>query len=284
MRRTKELFAFIRERHNIYTLKAAGAPKPWTTDPILQKYKFCNVYRELDTQTKWFAENWRVAHTDSSDLWFASLVFRFINWHETCGEIGYPVPFDIARRCKFIDVLEARKKARKKIYSGAYMISTHGVKESKSTYLANSLERIWHKTRYRAFSYQEGEKLADFHARLAGLFDVGSFLAGQVIADCRYAGKMRSAPDRNTFAAPGPGSRRGLARVCNLDTKHPWKDEEWLRDFRIVHHEIMLMAAEEGLPFIHGQDLQNCLCEYDKYERTRLGEGRPKSRYNGGVE
>jgi hypothetical protein len=26
-------------------------------------------------------------------------------------------------------------------------------------------------------------------------------------------------------------------------------------------------------------DIQNCLCEFDKYERVRLGEGRPRSYY-----
>lgn len=29
------------------------------------------------------------------------------------------------------------------------------------------------------------------------------------------------------------------------------------------------------------QDIQNCLCEFDKYERVRLGEGAPKQRYPG---
>jgi hypothetical protein len=28
-----------------------------------------------------------------------------------------------------------------------------------------------------------------------------------------------------------------------------------------------------------GQDLQNCLCEMDKFERVRLGEGKPKRRF-----
>mgnify|MGYP003335523726 CR=1 FL=1 len=27
------------------------------------------------------------------------------------------------------------------------------------------------------------------------------------------------------------------------------------------------------------QDTQNVLCEFDKYERARLGQGRPKQRY-----
>jgi len=41
------------------------------------------------------------------------------------------------------------------------------------------------------------------------------------------------------------------------------------------------LAAEVGMPKIHMQDLQNCLCEFDKYERVRLGEGRPRNGYRG---
>ena len=27
------------------------------------------------------------------------------------------------------------------------------------------------------------------------------------------------------------------------------------------------------------RDIEHCLCEFDKYERTRLGEGRPRAKY-----
>ncbi len=33
-----------------------------------------------------------------------------------------------------------------------------------------------------------------------------------------------------------------------------------------------------GLHGLHAQDLQNCLCEFDKWMRVRLGEGKPKRR------
>jgi hypothetical protein len=41
------------------------------------------------------------------------------------------------------------------------------------------------------------------------------------------------------------------------------------------------MFKKARMPQLHAQDLQNCLCEFDKYERVRLGEGRPKAKYNG---
>lgn len=278
--RTQELFSFIHERHSIYTKKQAGLPKPWTDDPILQSYRFCNVYRELDTQTIWFAKNWRKSHANDPDLWFASLVFRFVNWHETAEELGYPVPFK-ARH--FMKVLRERGEQGKKVYSGAYMISTHGVKQPKWEYLGYSLEAIWRereRIRYHPHGVNGGS-LEYFHNTLMNCFDVGSFLAAQVIADCKYTPRMDMAKDWFTFAASGPGSRRGLNRVFMQPVKQPIKEENWRLCLSVLYNEIKPMIRNAGMPTLHAQDLQNCLCEFDKYERVRLGEGRPKSLYKG---
>jgi hypothetical protein len=39
---------FAAERHHIYELRLAGAPQPWTNDPILQTHKFTNCFRAAD--------------------------------------------------------------------------------------------------------------------------------------------------------------------------------------------------------------------------------------------
>jgi hypothetical protein len=40
-----------------------------------------------------------------------------------------------------------------------------------------------------------------------------------------------------------------------------------------------LKKLPRNLKDLHAQDIQNCLCEFDKYERVRLGEGTPKQLY-----
>lgn len=271
--RTKDLFKFIKERHRIYERKSAGLPKPWTTDPILQNYRFCNVYRELDTQTIWYAKNWRREHPDA---WFAALVFRSVNWHETTEDIGYPLPWSKER---FLKAIEKRKLHGKKLYSGAYMISTHGVRQEKHVYLANSLGNIWSKR--ASVRPVEGEKLQDFHTRLAGCFDVGSFISGQVIADIKYLPSMQTVSDWHTFATSGPGSRRGMNRVFNRELNKSWNEKAWWCALMELHVEIEHLVEKNNMPYIHAQDLQNCLCEFDKYERVQYGGGLPKSRYGG---
>jgi hypothetical protein len=272
---------FIKERYNILQKRRAGLPKPWTDDPILQSYRFCNVFREDDTETMWLAENWRTPNKNDPDFWFAALVFRLTNWHETAEELGYPVPWN---PIKFMGVIEHRLAQGKKTFSGAYMITTHTTKMPKSKYLARSLTKIWE--RREEIRPRQKDSLSYFCNRLISCFDISGFLAGQVIADAKYATPhLEKAPDWWDFVVSGPGSRRGLNRLLGQDTNTACRES----DFQ--HYVGLLLGGhidefleDQGIPRMHAQDVQNCLCEFDKYERVRLGEGRPKQRYNGGAE
>jgi hypothetical protein len=76
--------------------------------------------------------------------------------------------------------------------------------------------------------------------------------------------------------------------VLNQPVDAPWKEARW-------HHYLLLLREEtnaalakfrkkgkpDDYPPLHAQDVQNCLCEFDKYERVRLGEGKPRSTYPG---
>lgn len=276
--RVGDLFNFMRERHNIYERKLAGQPKPWTEDTILQSFRFCNVYRELDSVTIWIAENWRKPFKDDPDLWFAMVVARLVNWPNTLAAIGYPVPWDPAN---FTHTIHLHQDRKEKVFSGAYIVSTNGHTMDKAEYLSQYvLGPLWReRDRLRP---RKGERLADFFQRLNGFNGMGSFMAGQVIADVKYAGELQDAPDWWAWAASGPGSRRGLNRVCGRPVDASWPRDSWHSTLMELAQPINSMIREADMPPLHAQDLQNCLCEFDKYERTRLGEGRPRSTYLGG--
>jgi len=270
--RTQELFDFIRKRYEIYENKMVGMVKPWTDDKVLQTYRFCNVYRELDTQTKWYAKYWR---REEEFSWFPSLVFRFTNWEDTAHEIGYPSPWNITR---FVDAVVSRKKLGMRVFNPAYIISTNGQPMDKGLYVAGVLDAAWQR---RSAIARAGHGLGALHCALMDIKGVGSFMAAQVVADVKYLHPYSSAEDWYTFAASGPGSRRGLNRVYGYPPNKPWKETYWHACLIELHRPITELIAKAGMPTLHAQDLQNCLCEFDKYERVRLREGRPKQLYNG---
>ena len=262
----RTLVAFIIERHKIYLRKTADKPKPWTEDPILQKYKFCAVYRELDKTTVWLTENWRRPHEDDPDLWFAMLVARLINWPPTLAELGYPVPWSPER---FAQVLQVRAERGEKVYSNAYMITTCKTKMSKVDYNIARLSRIW--AEREALRPVPGEALEAFAARLSTSYGVGSFLTGQVVADIKYAPAYLSAPDWHRFVLSGSGSRRGLSRLlgrADVQKTWQWEEKEW-RTLVLALQDKVNAALPKGWEPLHAQDLQNCLCEFDKYMRVK---------------
>lgn len=270
------LFRFIRERHTVYERKTANMPKPWTKDKILQSYRFCNVYRELDKVTVWIRKNWREPNHLDTHLWFAMVVARLLNLPESLEAIGYPVPWD---KTKFKSILRKRKMSGETVFSGAYMIHADA-KEGwlKTDYLAECvLNPMWEKK----IPIHRNMRLSQLHTLLMDYRDMGSFMAGQVVADTKFGHWLQSSPDWWTFAAPGPGSMRGLSRVEFGDLGTAYTEAEWQDSLGDLQIKIDKLVREEGMPRISAQDLQNCLCEFDKYERVRLGQGRPKQLYKG---
>lgn len=274
------LLYWIKERQFIYARKLAGMPKPWTKDKILQSYRFCNVYREQDTVTRWIATHWRDPFSFDEDLWFAMVVARLINWPDTLEEIGYPVPWNPRQFCRTI---HDRQERGDKAFGGAYIVSTNGHALDKADYLAKHvLAPLWaSRTSLRPSA---ADTLAQYHAKLTRFNGLGSFMAAQVIADLKYTPPLDGATDWWSFAASGPGSRRGMNRILGRPISVPWREADWHKNLMALNEWIAPQVRDLGLQPLHAQDLQNCLCEFDKYMRTKNGEGRPRATYPGLAE
>lgn len=289
--RVEDLVAFMKERHAIYHRRQRRQPKPWTSDKILQQYRFCNVYRELDTVTMWIAEHWRKPLAKDENLFLALAIARFINWPETLSALGYPI-LTSERRFKeymqhFAATIKRKQSMGHQVYSGAYMVRSDP--GEKYEYLIGIFTKLWEDRGFIHAQLDGKARLASLHADLCSVRGVGSFMAGQIIADLKYV-QLTKVADWWTFAASGPGSRRGLNRVCGVPINQAWKEYDWHETLLILYERVVgILAADpsfvgigpKGAPCLHAQDLQNCLCEFDKYERVRLGEGRPRSLYPG---
>ncbi len=274
--RVNDIWSFIQMREAVRIGKEKGVPRPWTADPILSTYRFCNVHRENDRVTKELAPLIRSA---SPDAWFHCTIGRLLNNPGSVAEVVKPG--NVTWNMKgFVETLHKRRDRDHKIFNAAYIVSTNGIAMDKILYIASRvLDPLW-KMR-GAVRPLPGDTLDVFHKRLMKFDGLGSFIAGQIVGDLKFcAGYLNNAPDWWTWAASGPGSRRGLNRVMDLPKETSWDEMEWRSTLRELHVGInKKVGAQRAISKISAQDLQNCLCEFDKYERARTGEGTPKQLY-----
>jgi alpha-glutamyl/putrescinyl thymine pyrophosphorylase clade 1 len=270
-----EIVAFATKREHIRVLKEKGFPKPWTQDPLLQQYSFTNVHREDDKQTRLIAKGWRRPYGLNPDLWFLMFVARLVNWWPTLEEIGPQLPW---KPSEFTKRMNARAARGDKVFSGAYIINQMikgGTGMPKGEYLAKFvLDPLW-KAR-ETCRPRKDDTLEAVCERWTQFKGVGGFIAAQVIADVKYAKPLLSASDWSTWAASGPGSRRGLNLALGRERDTSWEEGAWLAALQDLRRQFNAKVDDEGLQ-VHAQDMQNVLCEWGgKYKR-----GYSRTRYNG---
>jgi cation transport regulator ChaC len=278
----RPLWDWITERHRIYLAKAAGAPPPWTQDRILQTYRFCNVFRELDKVTVWLRERWRETFAQNEHLWIAMCLARQINWPETLEEVGFPEHGYDAKSVQ--RALEARKARGEKLYTGAYMISAPtgeyagmGKPEYTAQVVVGALWRA--RTQFHGlFSGARQPTVQEVHSWLRRFRGWGDFMAYEVVTDLRHTRYLSNAPDINTWAVAGPGAIRGLHRLHGRPYTQPLSQEQACTEMRELL-ELSKSNLPSFIPALELREIEHSLCETDKWLRVAAGQGRLRSRY-----
>jgi hypothetical protein len=258
---------WISEREAVRRLKEHGEPKPWSDDWVFQNTYFCNVHREDDRVTKWIRNNY-TPEILGEYYDYAIVAARIFNWPDTLGDLLYKgglVPYNSVEMEEFLTL---KQFAKEKIWGGAYLITTHGQKMSKIDYCVRLMGQVYQQFSTVRFGHTSCEETHQAYMMIDGL---GSFLAAQIVADLKNTkGHLLSdAADWKTFSAPGPGSLRGLT---------------WFFDKQVTPalYQEHIQYVKEYLNWeFCMQDLQNCMCEFDKYCRVRKGAGRSKRKYAG---
>ena len=279
------LWYWINRRHNIYLRRKAGDPWPWTNDKILQDYRFCNVFRELDTVTKWIDVNWRKPFATHPNLWFAMCLARQINWPETLAEIGFPEKWNPERVRK---ILNKRKINGKQVYTGAYIITAGGRSIPKIDYtidhVLTPLYRTPHVPNSISACAHTMHGLQDTHKFLMQFQGFGPFMAYEVVTDLRWTHYLRNARDIMSWANAGPGAKRGLNRIWGRPHRSSLSQEQALDEMQ----RLLKMSQHDcggrrpllpHVPALEMRDIEHSLCEVDKYLRVKNGQGKPRSKY-----
>lgn len=296
------LLYWVREREAIRVRKEVeGRPFPWTDDPILRSWRFCCVRREDDRVTRWVKENIRDRYAGHEHLWFMLCAARQINWPSTLawlmGSADDPVDtrmFPSAwpdspsfEPAAMTEALDAVHEQEGKVFTGAYIITAPQKKgERKTKHVAETtLGALW-RDRERFKQYFAGDfldinwngrapTLKYTHEMLMRYDGWGPFLAYQAVVDMRFTPLLSSASDVHTFAAAGPGTIRGLNRLHGRPVGGSLSQDAALLEIR----RLLAVLHDRAEITLDLSDVPNVLCEFDKYERVRNGEGEPRARY-----
>jgi len=279
-------FAYINERHRIYLRKQRGDPWPWTTDPILQTYRFTNVYRPLDRVTVdyrrlvagRYCNSWEKSR--AAELLAETVAFRLFNWPATYRRLkpvrGSRWDGDKAKR-----ILRGYQDAGEKIVTGAYIVSNLGSKRPKIELLCEAITAAHEMAPGLIKMIRANRTLQNATAVIAEHVPMcAAFSAYEVVSDLRWTPLLNKAPDIMFWANPGPGAVRGLNRIHGRSLNaglSDWQANEEMADL-LKESQRPGRLGKHMMP-LEMRDVEHSLCELDKYLRVKGGEGRLRSKY-----
>lgn len=102
----------------------------------------------------------------------------------------------------------------------------------------------------------------------------------EVVTDLNHTPVLSSAEDRYRWANAGPGAVRGLNRILGLPLKKGM-GQPMANDYmtKLLSTAPFYIQPHVPLKEVDMRTIEHSLCEWDKYERVRLGQGRPRSIY-----
>lgn len=250
-----KLFKYwITERESIRFKRDSHQLPPWSQDPIMNNNHFCNVRREDDRGTK---EIRAVVHLhswlDIYDLPWVYTMARLFNKASTLDYVLYMAKSGDWNLWQW--ALREKMSNDEKIFHTAYVVSTNGRPMSKIDFVAEVVDHVrrimvnreWCKEAFKDLMLVPG---------------IGSFLAGQIIADLKNDRYLEDAYDKRSWACIGPGSKKGLDYIFGGRTT----ERNFMDRLVYLRGEIYPVGVD-----IHNQDLQNCLCEFSKYVAIKQG-------------
>lgn len=302
-------FADMRERHSIYLKRKAGLPRPWTADPVMDKYRITNPFRENDKTTVWFRENVRNPLRDKPEVFLATVMFRWFT-RISVGQVIFNEP-NLWGKTLFDEFLETGDaKAlefgiRKQIPEGPWATGAYTLTSpaglDKLAGIVSNINTFYHGK--FPYSYDDGgvnwRSIAEYWTRNPGretmedlwrwLKNVpyqGPFHSYENVTDLRHTAMLDHAPDINTFAHAGPGAQRGLNWVHGREFFKPMGNEKALAEMielLNLSRDTNYWPNNSDYPPLELREIEMWLCEEFKIAKTRLGIGRPRGVYGSSI-
>ncbi|MBF2018207.1 MAG: hypothetical protein IGS23_24030 [Rivularia sp. T60_A2020_040] len=271
---------FATLRQEIFFNKLKNVPPPWTSDPILNTYKFCNAYRVSDRVSQYLIKNVIYDENRSKneeEVLFRILLFKIFNkietWKYLENRIGDYITLSNFDFNLYSKILEEAMDSGYAIYTSAYMSCASkefGYDKKHQNHLA-LIQKMIVKDQVIARIVKA--------KTLEGVFSIiqeypllGKFMAYQLATDINYSEIIDF--DDNSFTIAGPGAERGIDK-CFLDTGGKtysdiihWMTENQEQEFQRLGLNFQSLW---GRP-LQAIDCQNLFCETDKYCREAFPE------------
>jgi len=281
-----ELVEFVNEREQVRLNKDSGFLQPYTLDPILAKYRFCNVRRRDDRVSKWLLTYYY--KNVQGDVWFRALLARLINWPPTLlylmDNLVIPRRAEEFNPYLFIEAMKHLESKGEKVYSSAYIVYPTMVKgNTKSVNLAEYIIAPIIKIAPQIRGAIASGSIKHTTNAMAQSFGIQTFIAGQVSADLTYLrGQLDNAIDLYSWAPMGPGSQRGLNRLHERKLLKVISEKQFNQE--LIEAREVIIKSNNRFKDLTLHDVQNVFCEFDKYQRVKTGEGKPRQNYKPTVE
>ena len=119
---------FAAERQAIFYRRLKGNVASWTSDPILQNYRFTNAYRAADRVSQYLIREVQYGvgrSQDPQEVFFRTLLFKIFNRIETWEALEHhvsPIVWQEVSLQTLSDTLDALISRGTRIYSSAYIM------------------------------------------------------------------------------------------------------------------------------------------------------------------
>lgn len=258
------------ERHLIYKKKEAGLPSPWTNNPVLDKFFFCNVFRQYDKCSVWIIDNIIPLINKDKNNWPLIILYRYISTYNTFKKLQGEVALDCLP--EIYDWLSMQRSIGAKLFSSCFIrnprvrggwaetwqVPFHIIEEIKEcegnaegTYPGNFLNEL--------------NSLEGMTNWLSQFSATKGFMGYEYACDFEYT-KHFNPIDKYTWANMGPGAKQGMSLLLYGHRNAKMNQDFWLgyakELLEIMTNTFKLAFPEEKITM---REVEHWLCEFQKY-------------------
>lgn len=267
-------WTFAAERQNVFFRRLAGHSPPWSSDPVIDAYKFTNAYRASDRVSQFLIRQVLYRDdlpNDADEVFFRTILFKLFNrietWQLLEKQFG-PIAYSEYSYTAFNNLLCQAMERGQRIYSAAYIMP--------------SVRRFGlpfkHQNHLKLLEYMIRQELprriADSNSMDAAFKlirecpGIGDFLAYQYVTDLNYSTLIDFT--EMEFVVPGPGALDGIQKCFKVPPKSdPASTIRWVTERQEQEFERLGIEFADlwGRP-LQLIDCQNLFCEVGKYARV----------------